>query len=155
MTMPAGEPEPPRQEFAQRFEQLVRRRVAHRGAFPFLALTTISLALGAAVVARLTAPKDFETYGDAAWWSIVTLATVGYGDIVPYTTWGRIIGTFVIVIGVTFLSFLTATVTSLFISSEENQRDIALQRREAEVRAMLTQIDERLAAIDARLSERT
>lgn len=155
MAMSAGEHEPPHKEIAQRFENRVRRSVAHRGAFPFLAVTTLSLALLAGLLGRATAPDDFATYGDAAWWSLVTLTTVGYGDIVPQSVWGRTIGAFVMVCGVTFLSFLTATVTSLFVASEENERDLALQLREAEVRAILLRVEERLAAIDARLADRT
>ncbi len=59
---------------------------------------------------------NFPNYGIAVWWAIVTLATVGYGDVVPTTPLGRIVGSAVIILGVTFLAFLTATVTSLFVS---------------------------------------
>ena len=52
--------------------------------------------------------SDFPTFGTGVWWAIVTLATVGYGDVVPHTAWGRVLGAVVILIGVTFLSFLTA-----------------------------------------------
>jgi hypothetical protein len=47
------------------------------------------------------------------------LATVGYGDIVPHTAWGRVLGSVVIIVGVTFRFFFTATVTSLFVSAEQ------------------------------------
>ena len=37
--------------------------------------------------------RQFQTFGDAVWWSIVTISTVGYGDKVPITTAGRIVST--------------------------------------------------------------
>jgi voltage-gated potassium channel Kch len=65
------------------------------------------------------------------WWAIVTLGTVGYGDIVPTTAWGRVLGGFVIVVGVTFISLLTATVTSYFVTVDQE----AEQAKEREFRA--------------------
>jgi voltage-gated potassium channel len=106
---------------------------------------------------------------------IVTLATVGYGDVVPHTAWGRVVGGAVIVIGVTFLSFLTATITSYFVAAEEEaaalkqkEEYIAAQAQTAEALrrledrlatiaadvptgGSLRRIEDRLAAIDARL----
>jgi hypothetical protein len=68
---------------------------------------------------------------------------------------GRVLGGFVIVVGVTFISFLTATATSYFVSVDQE----AEQAREHEVRAasdnetreLLRQLDSRLAAIESAL----
>jgi voltage-gated potassium channel len=80
---------------------------------------------------------------------------VGYGDIVPHTTWGRVVGSVVIVVGVTFISFLTATVTSMFVSADQDERaaTAAAERasREAETQAMLQRLLDRTAAIEAKL----
>jgi voltage-gated potassium channel len=54
---------------------------------------------------------------DALWWSIVTLTTVGYGDIAPQTTGGRLVGAMVMVLGIGFLGLLTAGVAGLFIEN--------------------------------------
>jgi voltage-gated potassium channel len=93
--------------------------------------------------------------GDGIWWAIVTLGTVGYGDIVPSTGWGRVVGSVVIVVGVTFITFLTATVTSMFVSADQDERTAAAadQRasREAETQAMLQQLLDRTAAMEAKL----
>ena len=138
-----------------RWDERARSAVASRRVFPYLAATTASLAVLVGFVATLIDRKDFPTFGAGLWWAIVTLGTVGYGDIVPTTAWGRVLGGFVIVVGVTFISFLTATVTSYFVSVDQE----AEQAREHEFRAasdnetpeLLRQLDSRLAAIERTL----
>ncbi len=56
---------------------------------------------------------------DAAWWTLVTITTVGYGDISPTSVGGRIVGVFLMLFGIGFLGMLTATLASTFI---ENRR---------------------------------
>ena len=58
--------------------------------------------------------KDFATYGDALWWAIVTITTVGYGDIVPITTAGRLSGVALMLAGVAVLGVLAGTLASFF-----------------------------------------
>jgi voltage-gated potassium channel len=129
--------------------------IANRRVFPYLALVTAVLGVGIGALMRIVDHKDFETVGDGVWWAIVTLGTVGYGDIVPTTGWGRFLGSIVIVVGVTFLSFLTATVTSLFVSREQEERDAESETRRVadreQVLAALHKLEERLAAIEAKL----
>jgi voltage-gated potassium channel len=118
---------------------------------------TAGVAALAGFVVTLIDREDFPTFGDGVWWAIVTLATVGYGDIVPHTAWGRVVGSVVIIFGVTFLSFLTATVTSYFVTSQqERAAEREREAREAaadEAIALMHRLDERLTAIEARLDE--
>jgi voltage-gated potassium channel len=58
---------------------------------------------------------------DALWYLVVTITTVGYGDIYPQTTGGRIVGTIIMFVGIGFISFLTATITSIFIKDTEKE----------------------------------
>ena len=140
---------------SSRLQDRIAKAVATRRVFPWLAGVTAVIAVSTGILVRLIDHRDFQTVGDGIWWSIVTLATVGYGDIVPTTTWGRVVGSVVIVFGVTFLAFLTATVTSLFVSSEqqaaaEKQREL-MSRGEQQIIAMLEKLDERVAALETRL----
>src|SRR5204862_5692925 len=138
----------------QRTERAVRRRRV----FPYLVLTTIALGLAAGFVVTLVDKRDFPTFGAGVWWAIVTLGTVGYGDIVPHTAWGRVVGSLMIVFGVTFIAFLTATVTSEFVSAGEQQaRELERQREEAteeETRELLRALKTQLDAIEAKLDGR-
>jgi len=140
--------------------------VATRRIFPLLLIVTVALGLLAGFVATLVDRQDFPSFGIGVWWAIVTLATVGYGDVVPTTAWGKIVGSATIIVGVTFLAFLTATVTSLFVSTEQDERAAEearlrsagevetralIARSDAETRELFRRLDERLAAIDAKL----
>ena len=60
-------------------------------------------------------------FGRALWWGMVTLTTVGYGDVVPVTFLGRLVGVTLMVVGVISLSLVTATVASVFIERKFRQ----------------------------------
>jgi voltage-gated potassium channel len=135
------------------------RAVANRRVFPYLACVTLALGLLAGFVVTLVDKQDFPTFGDGVWWAIVTIGTVGYGDIVPQTAWGRVVGSVVIVGGVTFIAFLTAVVTSTFVSAAEREaRERERQREEAseeETRQLLRSLQAQLEALERRLDARS
>ena len=81
----------------------MRLAITSQHAFRHLALATAVVAITVGCVMTLVDNKDFPTVGDGLWWSIQTLSTVGYGDIVPTSAWGRLLGSIVIIGGVTFL----------------------------------------------------
>ncbi len=149
--------EPRRRRRGFNWRERTQRAVANRRVFPFLMLTTAGLGALSGFVVTLVDHKDFPTFGVGVWWAIVTLGTVGYGDVVPHTAWGRVVGSLVIVVGVTFLSFLIATVTSYFVAAEEAEASAEEQelraREVADSLAALRRIEERLSAIEAKLGD--
>lgn len=62
--------------------------------------------------------EQFKVMGDAVWWVLVTMTTVGYGDKVPMTTGGRVIGIIIMFFGLALLSSFTATISSFFITKK-------------------------------------
>ena len=52
---------------------------------------------------------------DTLWWALVTITTVGYGDVVPHSTLGRVVGLILMVSGVVLVSLFTATIASIFV----------------------------------------
>jgi voltage-gated potassium channel len=158
MTTPSPPRHRPRDSMRSALENRLRLAITSRRAFQYLALATAALTVLIGFLMTLVDKRDFPTLGDGLWWAVQTLSTVGYGDIVPHSTWGRLLGSLVIIMGVTFLAFLTASVTSMFIAAEQEQRSHE-ERREGSaeddaMQAALTRIEERLAAIEARLTER-
>ncbi len=143
----------PKHRVRSRLDERARRAVLDRRVFPYLAGMTAVLMVVTGIVAHVIDEQDFPSIQDGVWWSIVTLATVGYGDIVPHTTWGRVLGGAVIILGVTFLSFLIATVTSLFVDADRAELVEARAAREEEMRTTLRSIDQRLAAVERLLAE--
>ncbi len=67
---------------------------------------------------RTTVPGLFE----ALWWSMVTMTTVGYGDIVPATTGGKVIGILVMASGIGLVSTLTGNLASLLVERKAKKR---------------------------------
>ena len=59
---------------------------------------------------------DFAT---ALWWSITTATTVGYGDISPTTSIGKLAAVMVMIIGIGFIGMLTSSISNFFISNDE------------------------------------
>ena len=66
--------------------------------------------------------RDIINFFDAVWWSLVTITTVGYGDLVPVTFWGRIIGIIFILLGFSIFSIFTAFIASSFIDKKIKER---------------------------------
>ena len=108
----------------------------------------VAVALGAAIVARLIASVDFPTFGEALWWSIQTVTTVGYGDVVPQDTAGRVIAAVLMLSGIGFLTVVTAVVTAAFLESVRRRLG---DPGHAEVLAKLDDLDARLQALEAAL----
>ena len=114
MSMTKDEPMPPPQK-SSFIERSVRRIANARSLVLGLSLTFIALAFVGAIVMRIVDPDNFPSLGLAVWWALQTVTTVGYGDVVPTTDVGRVIGSIEMVIGISFIAFLTAGVTSTVI----------------------------------------
>src|SRR6516164_8797255 len=108
----------PRQPTTKGHLSVERRadRIANARSVTFgLAATFFGLAMVGAVVMRVADAHNFPSIGLAFWWALQTVTTVGYGDVVPTTTAGKIVGSVEMMLGISLISLLTATVTSTVI----------------------------------------
>jgi voltage-gated potassium channel len=85
----------------------------------FLSISTVTAgALGVYVVEKNASNATITNLGDAFWWAIVTVTTVGYGDIYPVTFEGRMIAIVVMIVGVAILGILISTLGAHLIESK-------------------------------------
>lgn len=66
-------------------------------------------------------PDKFSSIPEAMWWAIATVTTVGYGDVVPVTIWGRIVGATTMVVGLLMLALPAGIVATAFASTIARQ----------------------------------
>jgi voltage-gated potassium channel len=147
-----------------RLARLARLAMASRGAHRlFQRLGRVAAVAGGVVVvgslvayyAEHPVNPEFATVGDSLWWGIVTLTTVGYGDIVPKTPTGRWAAVVIMVTGIAVLGLLAGALASFFRldQGEANAEppagqpataasgDAALQALAAEVAALRRQVE--------------
>jgi voltage-gated potassium channel len=85
-------------------------------------MVLIVAATGAHIMERSGQPKAFGNLPDALWWAVVTLTTTGYGDVVPQTVGGKMIGSVVMVSGILVLALMTGILATGF-AEEERRRE--------------------------------
>jgi voltage-gated potassium channel len=113
-------------------------------------LVTLSVTVIGGVLMHFTDDKTFPNIGDGMWWAIQTVTTVGYGDLVPVSAAGRLVAALVMLVGIGFLTVITATITSVFVESARRRLEGATTDR---LSGQLDQIGKRLEAIEAGLNK--
>ena len=104
---------------------LARERRALFGCFVILIGAMLVAASIMYLVEREAQPDKFGTIPDAMWWAIVTLGTVGYGDVVPITPLGRVVATFTIFSGIIMLALPVGIIATAF-ANEIHRRDFVV-----------------------------
>ncbi len=105
------------------------------------------LVVAAGILARIVEPETFSSIGSGLWWSVVTVGTVGYGDIVPHTVAGRFIASVTILFSLAFIPTVTSLVVAALVRRQQEAQIATLDAR-------LTEIIDRLGAIETDLSRR-
>lgn len=124
-----------------------RRLFERLGRVAVVALSVVLIGAAAAYGAEHSVNPGFKTYGDASWWAVVTLATVGYGDIVPKTTGGRIVGVMIMVTGIGLLGVLAGSLASFFRLSGNEATEPTTSRSQPEIATELVALRTEVARL--------
>ncbi len=98
---------------------------------------------------RNVAGATFTSWGDALWWALATLTTVGYGDHVPVTVAGRLVAAAVMVAGVAVIGGVAAGVAIVVAGAVARAEEQVL---ESEAESLEQRLEARLDVLDARLA---
>ncbi len=112
-----------------------------------LIVALVTMLLSGIIMSRID--PSIGSAWDGMWWAWVTMATVGYGDVVPQTGAGRLFASLVILFGVVLLSLLTANLAAFFIGSDVEK----IEHEEREADRLLKQMSARLERIERLLEE--
>jgi voltage-gated potassium channel len=104
---------------------LYAERRALFGCLAILIGATLVAATAMHIVERHVQPEKFGTIPDAMWWAIVTLGTIGYGDVVPVTPMGRVIAAATIFAGLIMVALPVGIVATAF-ANEIHRRDFVV-----------------------------
>jgi voltage-gated potassium channel len=96
---------------------LSRKPLTAGRAARIIAFVTVSITVVSGVVIHFLDRANFPNIGGGMWWAVQTVTTVGYGDAVPTSTGGRLVAVLVMVLGIGFLTVVTAAITSTFVEA--------------------------------------
>jgi voltage-gated potassium channel len=133
----------------------LRRFGARLGKVALVAGSVVLIASLAAYQAEHATNPEFEDIGDALWWGIVTLTTVGYGDIVPITTAGRFAGIAIMFTGIGVLGVLAGSLAELFHLDEPTSPEVRAAEAAGSppLHAELTELRDELRALELRVGD--
>ena len=113
--------------------------------------TTVLLVFTGAIFMRVFDSESYPTFGEAVWFTLQTVTTVGYGDNTPTSAVGRLVTATVMLVAIGLITVVTAVITSMFIRSVSREQDAADQQvfseKLARIEASLAQANKRLAEL--------
>ena len=97
---------------------------------------------------RFDPSAHIKNFGDAVWWSITTITTVGYGDFYPVTTRGRLVAVLLMIGGISLIGMITATVATWIVqrvAEEDTTKQAATAAQIDELHSQIMQLTTLLA----------
>ena len=105
----------------RRLDRAVARATTPRGAAIVIATASTVMTVVAGLLMTLVDSENFPSIGSGLWWAVQTVTTVGYGDNVPTSLAGRLVAVLVMLLGIGFLTVITASITSTFVSRSRRE----------------------------------
>ena len=116
---------------------------------------TVAVVIIGSVVIWLFGGRAYPDFETAVWFTLQTITTVGYGDVTPDSSFGRLVAGVVMIVAIGFTTIVTALITSTFVEAAQRQRrehrEAEQRERDERIDARISEVVERLAAIEARL----
>lgn len=123
-----------------------------RGLWYSLALCLVIMLFGG--VGFWMLEPQVNTLQDGLWLAFTTAATVGYGDVVPHTQAGRVFAALMVLLGLSVLSLVTASLAAIFVEQEvEDEVQTEERKIEHELMREIRALREQVHAMDQRLNE--
>ena len=139
--------------------RFLREPVSVRNAANVIVTATGVVVVAGGVLMWVLDHDEYPNIWRGMWWALQTVTTVGYGDVTPAHVSGRIVGTFVMLEGITFLAILVAAITSTFVARAERERERAEAKDEAKdeerLEARFDDLTARLDRLEQMLSRLT
>ena len=88
-----------------------------------IVVVSAAFTLLSAALMLIVDAKTYTNFGDACWWAIQTVSTVGYGDDVPQSDAGRVLATVVMLFGIALVPTITSIVVTVLIGQRRPTRD--------------------------------
>jgi voltage-gated potassium channel len=143
----------------RRMSRFLREPPSVRTAASVIVTATAIVVVGGGVAMWLLDHDEYPNVWVGMWWALQTVTTVGYGDVTPKHASGRIVGAFVMLEGIAFLTIIIAAITSTFVARAEAERDAAEGAEEDEaderIEAALDDLRTRLDRLEAMLARLT
>ena len=134
----------------RRLDRAVVRATTPRGAAIVIATASTAITVVAGLVMTVVEHETYPSIGTGLWWAAQTVTTVGYGDNVPTSVAGRLIAVLVMLLGIGFLTVVTAAITSTFVANARRVEQTP-SNIETSMATQLRQLDGRLERIEAAL----
>ena len=128
--------------------RFLREPPSVRNAASVIVVATLVVVVAGGVAIRILDHHEYTSIWMGMWWALQTVMTVGYGDVTPKSTSGRVVGAFVMLEGLAFLAIVTAAITSTFVARAEAQREAKAQ---AEDELAEDRLDSRLEDLSGRM----
>jgi voltage-gated potassium channel len=138
----------PRSYLERRFTRLLDDPPSIRLAATVIVSATAVVVLLSGVLMWFIDTDEYPHLGGALWWAAQTVTTVGYGDVTPTHASGRIVGVFVMLYGIAFVTVSVAAITSIFVARASAERGTAEDEADKRIELRLEGIDQRLARLE-------
>jgi len=136
----------------RRLDRLIERAANPRKAAVVIAAVTTTITVIAGWLMTVVDHKGFPTLGSGMWWAVQTVTTVGYGDHVPVTRLGQLMAAFVMLLGIGFVTVITASITGAFVARSRREQNLETGPDTAD---SIQEIMNRLERIEASLTSQS